>query len=111
MTADPCGTVSAALVNRGAGLGVYQRYQPPAFPRHITWRQLGAGTYVVAMEPSINRDAGRLDSRARGELQHRSPGQERRYTLEIGALAGSGEIDAFTDRARQLAGHVSVEVR
>lgn len=111
MAADPDGMVSAAVVNRVAGLGVYQRYQRAAFPHHITWRQLGAGTYVVAMEPSTNRDAGRLDARARGELQHLSPGEERRYTLEIGALAGIEEIDAFISRARQLAGHVSEEVR
>ena len=44
-------------------------------PHHITWRQLGAGTYVVAMEPSTNRDAGRLDARERGELQLPGPGR------------------------------------
>ncbi len=41
---------------------------------------------MVAMEPSTNRDAGRLDARARGELRHLSPGEQRRYTLEIGAV-------------------------
>jgi hypothetical protein len=111
MTAGPDGMVSAAVVNRAAGIGVYQRYQRAALPHHITWRQLGAGTYVVAMEPSTNRDAGRLDARSRGELQHLAPGEERRYALEIGALAGTPEIDAFTDRARQLAGQAREEVR
>ena len=70
-----------------------------ALPHHITWRQLGAGTYVVAMEPSTNRDAGRADARARGELQHLAPGEERRYTLEIGALAGTEDLDAFARQA------------
>ena len=74
-------------------------------PHHITWRQLGAGTYVVAMEPSTNRDAGRLDARARGEFQHLSGGEQRRYALEIGALAGSEAIHAFTADAGRLAGH------
>jgi len=103
MAAGPDGMVSAAVVNRAAGIGVYQRYPRAALPHHITWRQLGVGTYVVAMEPSTNRDAGRLDARARGELQHLSPGQERRYTLEIGALAGPGEIDDFAEHAGHLA--------
>jgi hypothetical protein len=111
MAAGPDGMVSAAVVNRAAGIGVYQRYQRAVLPHHITWRQLGAGTYVVAMEPSTNRDAGRLDARSRGELQHLAPGEERRYALEIGALAGTPEIDAFTDRARQLAGQAREEVR
>jgi hypothetical protein len=102
MAADSDGLVSAAVVNRSAGLGVYQRYQRAALPHHITWRQLGSGTYVVAMEPSTNRDAGRPDARARGELQHLSPGEERRYTLEIGALAGAEAIESFAARAARL---------
>jgi hypothetical protein len=107
MAAGPDGLVSAAVVNRAAGLGVYQRYPRSALPHHITWRQLGTGTYVVAMEPSTNRDAGRLDARARGELQHLAAGEERRYTLEVGALASQQDIDAFTEQARRLAGQVS----
>jgi hypothetical protein len=59
------------------------------------------------MEPSTNRDAGRLDARARGELQHLAAGEERRYTLEVGALASQQDIDAFTEQARRLARQVS----
>jgi hypothetical protein len=54
------------------------------------------------MEPSTNRDAGRMDARARGELQHLAPGEERRYTLEIGALAGADAIDACADRISRI---------
>ncbi len=104
MLADADGLVSAAVVNRAAGLGVFQRYPRAALPRHITWRQLGAATYVVAMEPSTNRDAGRFDARGRGELQHLEPGEERGYQLEIGALAGTAAIDEFAARAVALAG-------
>ena len=104
MTPGADGIVTAAVLNRQVGLGVYQRYSRAALPHHITWRQLGAGTYVVAMEPSTNRDAGRTDARARGELQHLAPGEERRYTLEIGALAGTEQIDAWAARIGQLAG-------
>jgi hypothetical protein len=96
MAADADGMVTAGVVNRAAGLGVYQRYQRAALPCHITWRQLGTGTYVVAMEPSTNHDAGRFDARSRGELQHLSPGEQRQYGLEIGALDGAQAIDDFT---------------
>jgi hypothetical protein len=99
------------VINRSAGLGVYQRYQRAVFPHHITWRQLGTGTYVVAMEPSTNRDAGRLDARARGELQHLSAGEERRYTLEIGAIAGPQDVDTFAGRVRLLAGTTRQDAR
>jgi hypothetical protein len=103
MRAGPDGLVAAAVVNRALGLGVFQQYERSALPHHITWRQLGTVAYVVAMEPSTNRDAGRFDARARGELQHLAPGETRRYELHIGALAGTEAIDAF---ARGVASRV-----
>ena len=103
MRPGPDGLVEAAVVNRAIGLGVFQRYDRAALPYHITWRQLGTVAYVVAMEPSTNRDAGRFDARDRGELGHLAPGEARRYRLEIGALVGQDAIDAVTRRARGLA--------
>jgi Domain of unknown function (DUF4432) len=95
MVAGADGWVGAAVVNRAAGLGVYQRYRKESLPQHITWRQLGHGSYVVAMEPSTNHDAGRLDARRRGELHHLTPGGHRDYALEVGALAGAAQIEEF----------------
>jgi hypothetical protein len=104
MAADDQGWVSAAVLNRPLGLGVYQRYRKDALPHHVTWRQLGQGTYVVAMEPSTNRDAGRFDARARGELLHLSAGEHRDYELQVGVLAGADAISGFAERAGGLAG-------
>ena len=102
MIADADGFVSAAVINRAAGLGVYQRYRRAELPHHISWRQLGAGTYVLAMEPSTNRDAGRFDARARGELQFLAPGEDRGYRLEIGALTGHDAVEQFAARTAAL---------
>jgi hypothetical protein len=103
MRPGPGALVGAAVVNRALGLGVFQRYERSSLPRHITWRQLGTVAYVVAMEPSTNRDAGRFDARERGELLHLAPGETRGYYLEVGALAGSEAIDAFTRETRSAA--------
>ncbi len=86
MTPDDAGYVRAEVRNRAAGLGVYQRYRKDQLPHHVTWRQLGSGTYVVAMEPSTNRDAGRFDARERGELMYLAPGEQRHYELELGVI-------------------------
>jgi hypothetical protein len=104
MQAGPDGFVGAAVVNREIGLGVFQRYERSAMPHHITWRQLGSVAYVVAMEPSTNRDAGRFDARERGELAYLAPGETKRYQLEIGALVGNDSIDGFAREASALAG-------
>jgi hypothetical protein len=59
---------------------------------------------VVGNEPSTNRTAGRLDARERGELIILQPGDKRAYDLELGALVGDGEIDAFANRVSALGG-------
>lgn len=97
MTPDQAGMVQAAVVNRSLGIGVYQRYSAATLPHHITWRQLGTGAYVVAMEPSTNRDAGRFDARERGELLFLDSDESREYTLEVGVLSGNREIDEFAE--------------
>jgi hypothetical protein len=92
------GTVPVAIVNREASLGLYQLYNREQFPHHFVWRMLGEGTYVVGIEPSTNRTAGRLDARERGELIELEPGEIRRYDLELGALEGKDEVNAFGAR-------------
>ncbi len=100
------GLVGAAVVNRAIGLGVFQRYDRAVLPHHITWRQLGTVAYVVAMEPSTNRDAGRFDARQRGELLYLTAGETRRYELQIGALASAEEIEAFASSVHEAVGQV-----
>jgi hypothetical protein len=100
--AEPAGTVPVALVNRALGLGVYQVFGIAQLPHHTVWRMPGEGTYAVALEPSTNRDAGRQDAAARGELQWLDPGEMRRYDLEIGALPGETSISEFAARVSRL---------
>jgi hypothetical protein len=106
MVPDAGGTVSAAVLNRAIGLGVVQHYGAATLPHHITWRQLGEGAYVVAMEPSTNRDAGRFDAEERGELIMLAPGESRQYRLEVGALVGGAALDAFAADASAAASSV-----
>ena len=102
LIAEPEGTVPVALVNRDLALGVYQVFRISQLPYHTVWRMMGEGTYALAMEPSTNRDAGRPAARERGELQWLEPGEQRRYDLEIGALAGAAVIGEFETRVRAI---------
>jgi Domain of unknown function (DUF4432) len=99
---EPCGAVPVAVVNRRLGVGAYEVYRKDQLPFHFAWRMLGEGTYVVGIEPCTNRTAGRLDARARGELIELDPGERRTYDLELGALDGGQEIDAFAARVQNL---------
>ena len=91
------------VVNRRLGVGAYEVYRPSQLPHHFVWRMLGEGTYVVGIEPCTNRTAGRLDARERGELIELDPGETRVYDLELGALDGAAEIEAFAARVGALA--------
>jgi hypothetical protein len=102
VSAEPDGTAPVALVNDALGLGVYQLYDRRALPFHTLWRMMAEGTYVVALEPTTNRDAGRFDAKARGELQWLEPGEERRYRLEVGVLDGPAHISEFADRVNAV---------
>jgi hypothetical protein len=102
IVAEGDGSVPVAVVNRSLGLGAYEVYRQDQLPHHFMWRMLGEGTYVVGIEPCTNRTAGRLDARERGELIELGAGESRTYDLELGALAGEAEIDAFAARVRAL---------
>jgi hypothetical protein len=102
--AESDGSVPVAVVNRERGIGAYELFNINQLPFHFVWRMLGEGSYVVGIEPSTNRTAGRLDARERGELIILQPGDKRAYDLELGALVGDGEIDAFANRVSALGG-------
>jgi hypothetical protein len=103
LAAEPDGRVPVAVVNRALGLGAYQVYRRDQLPFHFVWRMLGEGTFVVGIEPSTNRPAGRAAARERRELVELAPGERRRYELELGALDGAAEIDRFAARVAALA--------
>ncbi|MDQ2683397.1 MAG: DUF4432 family protein, partial [Chloroflexota bacterium] len=98
------GKVPVGIVNRARGIGAYEVFNLNQLPFHFVWRMLGEGSYVVGIEPSTNRTGGRLDARERGELIVLKPGDKRVYDVELGALAGGDEIDAFEKRVTALRG-------
>ena len=85
---EPDGTVPVGILNRRIGMGVYQLFNKGQLPHQTTWRMPGESLYVVAIEASTNRDAGRWDAKERGELIELDPGERRTYDLEMGALVG-----------------------
>jgi Domain of unknown function (DUF4432) len=97
MLADPTGWVTAGVINEALGLGAYQRYRFDTLPYHQVWRMLGAGNYVVALEPTTNTLGGRHEARRRGELVHLDPGESRDYELELGVEQGEEGIARLSD--------------
>jgi hypothetical protein len=96
------GSVPVGIINRKFDFGAYQVFNHNQLEHHATWRMLGEGVYVVGLEPSTNSMAGRAKARELGELIQLEPGETRVYDLELGALHGSSELDAFESRVKTL---------
>ncbi len=91
------GRAAALLANRelrdGEGLGLLIRWDVGQLPAFFNWRMLGAGTYVMGMEPSNCPTQGRAQARERGDLPFLEPGEVRRYDLEFRVLTTRDGLD------------------
>jgi len=85
----------AVVANRdcAGGLALRLRFNPGQLPNAFTWRMLGVGTYVFAVEPA-NCDAieGRISADRRGVLPMLEPGETRQYDLIFDVLEGTAAL-------------------
>ena len=100
------GRTGVAIVNRkcdrGAGFGVYVRFNRRQLPTLIEWKMMGQDEYTVGLEPATNRAGGRAEERAKGRLRFLAPGEVQEYDLEIGTLVGRKEIADFAGEVKAL---------
>jgi galactose mutarotase-like enzyme len=78
------GPVEARLSNPDLGLSLSIRFDTSELPGLFQWKMLGAGEYVLGIEPAnctvIN---GRNSARQAGELPMLQPGESRSYTVHV----------------------------
>lgn len=91
------GKVGVALVNRGlrGGLGFYVRYESRRLPAYLAWRMMREGLYAIGLEPATNPFGNPRDLIEQGYPIMLGAGEQRRYELEFGVLAGADEIESF----------------
>ncbi|CAM03147.1 hypothetical protein SACE_3876 [Saccharopolyspora erythraea NRRL 2338] len=81
--AEP-GPAEARLLNPDLGLSLAIRFDTRRLPGLFQWKMLGAGTYVLGIEPANCRViGGRAAARAAGELPVLEPGESRSYAVEV----------------------------
>lgn len=88
----------------GRGLGIAIRFDPRQLPGLFTWRMLGHGTYVMAIEPAnCVTIAGRVEAAKQGTLPFLQPGESRTYDLEfevVTSLAAFERVASHLPNAR-----------
>ncbi len=91
----------AIIANRdlAGGLALRIRFNPGQLPVAFTWRMLGVGTYVFAVEPA-NCEAieGRISATKSGGLPMLEPGETRHYDLVFDVLDGLAALNEALQR-------------
>ncbi|MGH2522172.1 MAG: aldose 1-epimerase family protein, partial [Anaerolineales bacterium] len=83
---DASGYVTASIINRALNFGGFVRYRAAELPALAQWKMMGAGDYVCALEPATNHETPRSKLREQGRLKMLAPGEEVRYSLELGVV-------------------------
>jgi hypothetical protein len=82
------GMCHVGLVNLKLGLGVELEYPRACLPRLAVWQHYGpSGSYVCGLEPFTGSLVGKAKDTHRLAGQTLAPGQSRRYSLTIRAIA------------------------
>ncbi len=82
---DAEGWAEARLENPSleGGIALSVRFRPEELPHFVQWTMTGEGTYVVGLEPATCRVGGYQKEEAEGRVIHLSPGESRRFRLQI----------------------------
>lgn len=87
LQADAAGQVEVCLsnpqFNGGQGLNVVWRYAKSEYPVLVEWKMMGAGSYVVGIEPGNCHVEGRVKERERGTLHMIAPRETRTFNIEL----------------------------
>jgi hypothetical protein len=93
---DADGFTQASIVNdridKGSGLAACVRFRKAELPYLVHWKQMGAGAYVVGLEPSNGMVSGRLREQEAGRLRILQPGETVQLALDFGAAQGKEAI-------------------
>lgn len=80
---DNAGQSRVGLWNPQRSLGVFLRFNGAQLPCFTQWKMLGAGAYVMGLEPSNAPLASRSELRAQDELPSLEPGETRTFEIEF----------------------------
>ena len=91
------GIVSIGVINEKLDIGIYISYDKNKLPVLVQWKSMKSGDYALGIEPANCHVEGRLKEKERGTLQYIEPGEIKSFSLELGILDGSGEINKWKE--------------
>ena len=86
------GFATVALANDELQVAGYVAYRSKELPELMQWKQMGAGTYALGIEPANCLVMGRAAERERGTLRMLAPGETCETVLRLGVVEGREAI-------------------
>ena len=111
--ADGEGMSGAVLQSATGDRAASMRWSTEQLPYLTIWKNTAATAdgYVTGVEPATGYPFNRSVERAAGRLPTLTPGQTRRFTLDIGLHTGESEVAAAVDTVQSIQGTRSTEVQ
>ncbi len=89
------GSLHMCLFNEKLGLGAYVKSNIKQLDHFVQWKQMGAGDYVVGLEPATWKPEGRAEARRTGELKFIQPGEIKTFDVEFGIVESREELKSI----------------
>ena len=89
------GFVHCGLFNPKLGFAVAVKYNKMELPCLTNWQHWGKGEYVTGLEPATNFPIGQVSAKKEKSLIFLSPGETKKYKLELSILTDTDEIRSF----------------
>lgn len=99
LASDGDGNTCACLVNEALELGVQISFNKKYLPKFVQWKSLGAGDYVMGLEPTNSGVYGRA---AEEHVHQIAPFEKEVIEIEVTILDGSGEIEEVKREIRGM---------
>ena len=87
--ADESGFCNCGIDNQKIGIILNLKFRKKELPCLTNWLHYGKGEYVVGLEPGTNPPIGQSRARRQNELILLTPGESRKYELEIQVLTNN----------------------
>lgn len=96
--ADEKGQGAAAIFNHELDLGIAVEFDSSTLDRMVQWKMMGAGDYVMGLEPCNSTIDGIQDAVDNGSIKYLEPGEMVEHHLVFHILKGKEEFETLKKR-------------
>lgn len=90
---DADGFGCAAIYNPELDMGIAVQYDTATLDRMMQWKMMGAGDYVMGLEPCNSTIDGIADAVSNGSMKYLAPGESTEHRLVFTILNGKDEFE------------------